>query len=210
MQGYGQQGINAYQQGLGQANTLVGQGLQYGQGAINQGLGQAGQTLGGVTGLAGQFTPGATNAVQTQQARSRLGEMYEGNFNLQMDPGYQFRQQQGEEALGRMASAQGGRLGGAAQGLAEFNSNLASQEYGAAFNRQMALQGARTRRPCGVRAAKPSNVGRTAKPDGPCLLGYVHGPACGDAVRAGGQIAGLGRTLSARWARTPWALTPDG
>jgi len=138
-----QQGVGAIQQGLGQAQGYLGQGLQYGQNAIQGGLGQAGNSLAPVTNLAGQFTPGATNTLQAQNVmgtRSRLGEMYDGNFNLQMDPGYQFRQQQGEQALGRMSSAAGGRLGGAAlKGLAEFNSGLASQEYGAAFNRQMGL-----------------------------------------------------------------------
>lgn len=66
-----------------------------------------------------------------------------GDFNkmptladLQIDPGYAFRQQQGELALQRSAAAHGGALGGgAAKDLANYSQGLASQEYQNAFNR---------------------------------------------------------------------------
>lgn len=52
------------------------------------------------------------------------------------DPGYQFRQQQGQLALQRSAAANGAALGGgAAKSLAAFSQGLASQEYGNAFDR---------------------------------------------------------------------------
>lgn len=55
---------------------------------------------------------------------------------LDMDPGYQFRRQQGEEAMLADASRRGLRLSPATQkALARFNSDLASQEFGNAFNR---------------------------------------------------------------------------
>lgn len=56
--------------------------------------------------------------------------------DYQEDPGYQFRLQQGEQALQRAASA-GGRLysGRAMKDLSAYNSGQASQEYGNAYNR---------------------------------------------------------------------------
>lgn len=60
---------------------------------------------------------------------------------VQMDPGYQFRLQQGEQALQRAAAASGGLGGGAfLKDTARFSQGLASQEYGAAVNRLLGLQ----------------------------------------------------------------------
>lgn len=66
-----------------------------------------------------------------------------GDFNktptmadLQIDPGYAFRAQQGEQALERSAAAHGAVGGGGFQkDLATFSQGLASQEYQAAFDR---------------------------------------------------------------------------
>lgn len=59
-----------------------------------------------------------------------------GMSDFQADPGYQFRQQQGEQAIERMAAARGGlNSGRAAKDLASFNSGLASQEYQNAYGR---------------------------------------------------------------------------
>jgi hypothetical protein len=66
-----------------------------------------------------------------------------GDFNrratlqdIQMDPGYAFRQQQGELALSRSAAARGGAMsGGALKDLANYSQGLASQEYQNAFDR---------------------------------------------------------------------------
>jgi hypothetical protein len=50
---------------------------------------------------------------------------------FEADPGYQFRLQQGERALERGASARGNAMGSATmQALNDFNSGLASQEFG--------------------------------------------------------------------------------
>lgn len=66
-----------------------------------------------------------------------------GQQVLQQDPGYQFRLQQGQDALQRSAAARGMITSGAAQqALQEHAQNVASQEYANAFNR--ALQQYRT------------------------------------------------------------------
>ena len=56
--------------------------------------------------------------------------------DFQVDPGYAFRQQQGEQGLERSAAARGGLLSGSAikDGM-RFNQGLASDEFGNAYNR---------------------------------------------------------------------------
>lgn len=62
------------------------------------------------------------------------------NELLQLDPGYQFRVQQGQQALERSAAARGGLLSGRAlKDTADFSQGLASQEFGQAFARAGAL-----------------------------------------------------------------------
>jgi hypothetical protein len=59
-----------------------------------------------------------------------------GADDFQDDPGYAFRLQQGEQALGRANAARGNFLSGSAiKGAIDFNSGLASQEFGNAFAR---------------------------------------------------------------------------
>jgi hypothetical protein len=59
-------------------------------------------------------------------------------FNFEADPGYEFRKAQGERALQARQLASGDFFsGGAMKELADYNSGLASQEYGNAFSRYM-------------------------------------------------------------------------
>lgn len=56
--------------------------------------------------------------------------------DFQNDPSYQFRKQEGMDGIQSSAAAQGSLLSGAAlKSLNEYNSNLASQEYGNAWSR---------------------------------------------------------------------------
>lgn len=56
--------------------------------------------------------------------------------DFQSDPGYQFRMDQGQQALERSAAARGGLMSGAAlKDTAKFSQGLASQDYQAAFDR---------------------------------------------------------------------------
>jgi hypothetical protein len=56
--------------------------------------------------------------------------------NYQADPGYGFRLKRGLDAMERTAAARGGLLSGnQLRGAMEFGQDLASQEYGNAFNR---------------------------------------------------------------------------
>ncbi len=66
-----------------------------------------------------------------------------GEFNrkytmedFQADPGYEFRQQEGQKGVERSAAARGGALSGAAIKAAnQYGQNLASQEYQSAYQR---------------------------------------------------------------------------
>lgn len=56
--------------------------------------------------------------------------------DFQQDPGYQFRMDQGQQALERGAAARGGLMSGAAaKDTMRFSQGLASQDYQAAFDR---------------------------------------------------------------------------
>jgi hypothetical protein len=63
-------------------------------------------------------------------------------FYKYQDPGYWFRLRQGEQALRNAASAGSGALSGAAlKDLLAYNQDMASTEYGNAFNRYQVQQG---------------------------------------------------------------------
>jgi hypothetical protein len=60
------------------------------------------------------------------------------NVTEQNDPGFQFRLQQGEQALQRSAAAKGGLLsGGTAKALTDYGQQAASNEYGNVYNRAL-------------------------------------------------------------------------
>ena len=90
----------------------------------------------------GSSALGAMNASRAgyDTAAGGIQGMYQG---FEADPGYQFRKQQGEGAINAAASAHGGRLSGRTlQALGEFNSGLASQEFGNFAQRAQTQQGA--------------------------------------------------------------------
>jgi len=83
----------------------------------------------------------AANPLPTAQGGAQPADFgkYAKDFSMSdftEDPGYAFRQSEGLKALDRSASARGGLLsGGALKGIQRFGQDLASQEYGNAFNR---------------------------------------------------------------------------
>ncbi len=93
----------------------------------------------GANKLLDPYASAGADASSTLQKGLQAG----GDFNktptlqdLQMDPGYAFREQQGEKALAASAAARGGvQSGGFAKDLNSFAQGNASQEYQNAFNR---------------------------------------------------------------------------
>lgn len=73
--------------------------------------------------------------------KTALSSLASGNFMAQ-DPGYQFRLSEGMKAINNAAAARGlGNSGATLKALAGYGQNVAAQEYGNAFNRQMGLAG---------------------------------------------------------------------
>jgi hypothetical protein len=112
-----QQGAQALQQSQKQAEVAYQPYQQFGTEATNR--------LAVLMGL----RPGEESGALMQQPTIA---------QLQMDPGYAFREQQGMQAVNRSAAAAAGLQSGSALKAAQrFGQDLASQEYGNAYNRFM-------------------------------------------------------------------------
>jgi len=86
----------------------------------------------------GQWVEQAAAPAAAPARREGYGQLLR-NFtqaDYQQDPGYEFRLQQGEQAINRNALARGRyNSGGTLKELQRYNSGQASQEYGAAYDR---------------------------------------------------------------------------
>lgn len=87
----------------------------------------------------GYYTPYAAAGEEGLNAlRGLMNYKQFGAEDFQTDPGYQFRLQEGLKQLGRTSAARGGALSGATlRGTQGYAQNLASEEYGNAFNRYL-------------------------------------------------------------------------
>lgn len=89
--------------------------------------------------LPGQYTQydEQGNPIGTATGQDYLTHQFNAqDFQNNLDPGYQFRLQQGQLANQAMLNKAGGLIGGnALQGLNDYNQGMASQEYVNAFNR---------------------------------------------------------------------------
>ena len=107
--------------------------------------------------------------------------------DFEADPGYQFRVEEGMKALDRTASARGSVLsGGAIKAAQRYNSGLASQEYGNAFNRFQIEQANRYNRLAGL-----SGTGQVAA-NQLSNLGQNYANNYGDLVTQGGNARASG------------------
>lgn len=162
------QALGFLQSGLGGAqNALTGSGRQ-GRLDLLRGTGAAQAQLADVAGLRGM----AENAAQGFQASDAVGQRGTRADALQdragglfggfeQDPGFQFRQQQGEQALERSQAAQGGRVSGESlKALSEFNQGLASQEFQNFQNRRMSELGAAQQSDASLNALVTNQAGR--------------------------------------------------
>ncbi len=92
----------------------------------------------GVTAQYGNPTPIYESPDGQLGAEGEFGALMRdfGLGDFEKDPGYQFRQEEGEKAMRRRASASGGIYSGAAMKDAmRFNQGMATDEYGKAFDR---------------------------------------------------------------------------
>jgi hypothetical protein len=137
--GGGQQAIDALNSQYGNAQNYLGQGYGQSLGSIKQGTQQAidalyGSQQGYRQGL-NEGLAGALGEISSGLNESQLAGLYSSEYTPSAD--YEFRRQQGEQSLNRLAAARGGRHGGAQlKALSDFNQNLASQDYSDWSNRQ--------------------------------------------------------------------------
>ena len=147
---------------------------------------QAGQTaLNALTPLATNYTPFSYNSMTA-------------------DPGYQFRLQQGQEALGHQNAARGGAVSGTSlKAMQDYAQNSASNEYNNAFNRYQTERNAQLnplQSLAGVGQTTAAQLGQAGAANAGAVGNYLTG---GAAAQAAGQVgsanaltSGLGTYLN--------------
>lgn len=111
-------------------------------------------------------------------------------------PGYQFRRQEGTRGLERSAAARGGAFSGnALRALADFNSGLASQEFGTYFNQLASVAGigqTATNQTAAYGADHAANASRNALYAGEARASGItdRANAIGDGLNQLGRIGG--------------------
>lgn len=152
-------GINSASDSLG--SLLGGSGSSSGGGSTFSTAGLLSSALGG-------FGQDAALKKQREQLlasnQQQLGNLENLNpQDVQNDPGYQFAQQQGEQALNRSLGAQGNVFSGRAlQAASEMNQGLASKYYGDAYNRQAGKVGAQNQIYAGTGLTNAQTTGARA------------------------------------------------
>jgi len=114
-------------------------GQQQGQGYTNASgiLGQLGQQAGIASQISDPFQQ------YRGQYAQQLNDILSGKRSIQTDPGYQFAQQQGQQAVQRSAAAQGlGQSGNVMASLQQRGQDIANQQYNTIIERLSGLAGA--------------------------------------------------------------------
>jgi len=130
-----------------------------------------------------------------------------GQTDFQQDPGYAFRQAEGMKALERSAAARGGLLsGGTMKGIQRFGQDLASQEYGNAFNRYQIERAARLNPLQSLMGSGQSatnvttgNIGQAGQNEAANLYGAGQARASGyvgSANALGGALSSIGQAAA--------------
>lgn len=115
------------------------------------------------------------------------------------DPAYQFRVNEGQNAIERGAAARGGQLSGAQQRrLMEYGQGMASQEYQNAFNR---MQMANTNRYNQERGQYETNLGRqqSLAGVGQSTLGGIQNAGNVMGAQVGNSILNQGNAIAQRY-----------
>jgi hypothetical protein len=200
--------VGALGQGRSSAQYELGQGFDQAQEQLAYGTQQARQDLNQLRGLQ-DYGAAATQSVGTQdvvgQRGGRLSEMLDREGGLyggfESDPGYQYRLQQSEDAIGRAAAARGGRMSGRTlEALQQNAQGLASQEFANYAGRQNTQAGFAGSEDQSLNALLQGQAGRQQAADlaaqgnqmGLAGIGYgAQGDLAGIASQYGQSAAGL-------------------
>lgn len=194
----------AAQHALGQQENEANSARDFLKGQADLGRGYIDESTGQAQGSLLEGQQGAQQALGSayNDSSGRLADLMNGGLQrgFQTDPGYQFRQQQGEQAINRAASARGGRLGaGTLQDLMGFNQNLASQEFGNYANRQIGL----TNELSGMQNQYGSNLANLYSGGGSALANLQSGAGTNKAnigVGLAGQNTSLAQSMMGAYA----------
>jgi gas vesicle protein len=124
------------------------------------------------------------NTGAADYGRFRTADFTPADFAANKDPGYAFRISEGLKAIDRQAAARGGLISGnALKAASGYSSDLASQEYNAAFNRFQTIRG---------NTLQPFQTGAAAGQSAAAMQGQStanYGSAGGQAIGQFGQGA---------------------
>lgn len=178
-----------------------GQSTGMGADIVGDRSGKQSSTLGSLSSMEGQMggsVPGAFDEQQQLTALRQTEAQNPSDFGMlnrsfqyvpNQDPSYQFRLQQGMDALQKSAAAKGGFFSGqTGKDLTEYSQGLASQEYQNAYARQRAEEEAMYNRLAGLAgtgqtaATQAGNWGMQSTQDIASMLGNI------GQAQAGGQL----------------------
>lgn len=160
----------------------------------------------GQDGVVGTNTDGSTqNAASVDPSQGNAADPAYGSFTQpfdvqsfyqNLDPGYFFRLQSGQQGLANSAAAGSGALSGSAlKDLMNYNQDAASQEYGNAYNRYQTTQGNIFNRLATIAGYGQASAGNVAANN--TALANVGGQALQNAGTASGAgIVGAGNALA--------------
>ena len=159
------------------AREFYGQGVRAQEPYTTTGAGATNQ-------LAALFAPGGAYTAQPTLAE------------LQMDPGYEFRRQQGEQAMLNMARAGGtAGSGGALKAATRYGQEAGSQEYQNAYNRFMANREAVTQGLTGLAGRGAGAAGTVSQLAG-TMGGQLSGNQFGLGANLGTMASNTGNTIA--------------
>lgn len=147
---------------------------------------------------------------QSSDFGSLLAPFDANTFNQYKDPGYQFRLQQGTQGLQNSAAASSGALSGAAlKDLIGYNQDMASTEYGNAFNRYQTQQGNIFSRLSSI-ANQGENAAANTGAQGTALAGQAGNALQNAGSAEGASIVGATNGIGNAYANYSLSQSPAG
>jgi hypothetical protein len=118
------------------------------------------------------------------------------DFNQGIDPGYQFRLAQGQKAFENQANRAGGLVSGnAMQGMQDYTQGQASQEFGAAYNRDLQSKNRIYNTLAGIAGLGQTSLGQTGQ-NAMTTAGNIGSASVGAANAAAGGVVGASNAMT--------------